>query len=86
MLRSRHVPNSWAGLVTYVENERPVVGIDVAAPGFFWLVGQGSSGIMTAPAIARVAAAVVTEARFPTGFESLEISAELLSPGRLSTA
>jgi D-arginine dehydrogenase len=37
----------------------PVYGFDPDAPGFFWCAGQGGFGIQTAPAAARMAAALL---------------------------
>jgi D-arginine dehydrogenase len=37
-----------------------VVGPDPAVPAFCWLAGQGGYGIQTAPAMAKLAAELVT--------------------------
>lgn len=55
----RKVGRRWAGLRTFVPDHSPVIGFDGEAPGFFWLVGQGGFGFMTAPGAARLAAALV---------------------------
>ncbi len=52
----RRVRRRWAGLRVFTPDRSPVVGFDPAAPGFFWLVGQGGYGIQTAPALGRFAA------------------------------
>src|SRR5690606_21877391 len=57
-LSVRTIGNKWAGLRTFAPDGDPVVGFDPAAPGFFWLAGQGGYGIQTAPAMARLAAAL----------------------------
>jgi D-arginine dehydrogenase len=49
----------WAGLRSFAPDRSPVIGFDSGAPGFFWLAGQGGYGIQTAPAAARVAAALL---------------------------
>jgi D-arginine dehydrogenase len=54
------VERSWAGLRTFAPDRTPVVGFDPAAEGFFWLAGQGGYGIQTAPALSRLAAALLT--------------------------
>jgi D-arginine dehydrogenase len=53
------VERSWAGLRTFAPDRLPVYGFDVREPGFFWCAGQGGFGIQTAPAAARMAAAVL---------------------------
>ena len=49
----------WAGLRTFAPDRTPVNGFDPAAEGFFWLAGQGGYGIQTAPAMSRLAAALI---------------------------
>ena len=41
------IEHRWAGLRSFLPDSLPVVGFDDAAPGFFWLVGQGGFGIQT---------------------------------------
>jgi len=53
------VERSWAGLRTFAPDRLPVYGFDVREPGFFWCAGQGGFGIQTAPAAAKMAAAVL---------------------------
>ena len=53
------VERSWAGLRSFAPDRRPVYGFDPAVQGFFWCAGQGGFGIQTAPAAARLAAALV---------------------------
>lgn len=53
------VERKWAGLRSFAPDRRPVYGFDRAMPGFFWCVGQGEFGIQTAPAAARLAAALI---------------------------
>ncbi len=54
------VEHSWAGLRTFAPDRTPVVGFDPQADGFFWLAGQGGYGVQTAPALSRLAAALIT--------------------------
>ncbi len=44
---------------TPVAGPAPVYGFDPGTPGFFWCAGQGGFGIQTAPAAAKVAAALL---------------------------
>ena len=79
----RHIRNKWAGLRSFVRDRQPVAGFDVAAEGFFWLAGQGGAGIMTAPALGMVTAALVTGEPLPRAAAAHGIAAERLGPGRL---
>jgi D-arginine dehydrogenase len=78
--RNPRLRRRWAGLRSFVADHDPVVGRDPAAPGFVWLAGQGGFGIMTAPALARIAAALILSGRMPA-----EIACEPaeIGPGRL---
>ena len=79
----RHIRNKWAGLRSFVRDRQPVAGFDGAAEGFFWLAGQGGAGIMTAPALGAVTAALVTGEPLPQAAAAHGIAAERLGPGRL---
>ncbi len=57
------VERSWAGLRSFAPDRLPVYGFDGAVPGFFWCAGQGGFGIQTAPAAAKMAAALLLEER-----------------------
>ena len=61
----RSIRTSWAGLRSFVPDRRPVVGAWPDHPGFAFVAGQGGSGIETAPALAALAAAVLTGAPPP---------------------
>ncbi len=45
----RRLVASWGGLRTFAPDRVPVIGFDPRAEGFFWLAGQGGSGMMSAP-------------------------------------
>jgi len=53
------VERSWAGLRTFLPDRTPAAGWDAGVEGFLWLAGQGGYGVQTAPALARIAAALV---------------------------
>lgn len=53
--------SNWAGLRTFAPDRALVIGEEPSTPGFFWLAGQGGYGFQTAPAAARLIAALVTE-------------------------
>jgi len=51
--------HKWAGLRTFAPDRLPVYGFAPDSPGFFWCAGQGGFGIQTAPAAAKLAAALL---------------------------
>jgi D-arginine dehydrogenase len=73
------VERSWAGLRTFAPDGRPVYGFDPDVPGFFWCAGQGGFGIQTAPAAAKLAAALLLG-------RSPELDPEPYAPGPLRRA
>lgn len=82
-LAVRSVSSSWAGLRTFASDRNFVVGEDPGAPGFFWLAGQGGYGIQTAPATARLAAALVLAQPVPTDLVDRGLDVTRLAPDRL---
>jgi D-arginine dehydrogenase len=72
----------WAGLRSFVADRSPVAGFDDRAPGFFWLLGQGGYGIQMAPALARLAAALVLERDVPEDIRAQGVEAQDVSPSR----
>ena len=76
-----HIEHSWAGLRTFAPDRVPVVGYDSAAPGFFWLAGQGGYGIQTSPALSKLAADLVADNSTDTDQQSLIVA---LSPKRFA--
>jgi D-arginine dehydrogenase len=56
------VERKWAGLRSFAPDWLPVYGFGSEVPGFFWCAGQGGFGIQTAPAAAKLAAALLLEA------------------------
>jgi D-arginine dehydrogenase len=83
-LEVRHIPRRWAGLRSFVADRTPVAGFDPRAEGFFWLAGQGGFGIQTAPALARLAAALVLGDAVPEDIAAEGVSARDVAPGRLA--
>jgi len=78
-----HIRRRWAGLRSFVEDRSPVIGVDPDLPGFFWLAGQGGFGIMTSPAAARAAAALIVDGSLPEDLSARGLTPEQLSPARL---
>jgi D-arginine dehydrogenase len=60
-LQIRSIRSSWAGLRTFAPDGSMVIGPDPDEPTFHWLVGQGGTGIQTAPAAASLLADLVTD-------------------------
>lgn len=81
-LSVRRIDHKWAGLRSFVADRCPVVGFDPDMPGFFWLAGQGGYGIQSAPALARVAAALVRGQPIPRDIADEGVSEFALSRQR----
>jgi len=79
----RGIGASWAGLRTFAPDRSFVVGEDEEVPGFFWLAGQGGYGIQTAPATARLGAALVLGEQAPPDLVARGLDVTRLAPGRL---
>ena len=80
--RVRRIVNRWAGLRTFAPDRVPVIGPDPRAPGFFWCAGQGGYGIQTAPAVARLTAALVLGQDLPDDLAAHGVKAETYAPAR----
>ncbi|WP_408606081.1 FAD-dependent oxidoreductase [Elstera litoralis] len=78
----KRAPRAWAGLRSFVADGAPVVGFDPTAENFFWLIGQGGYGIMMAPTLARLTAALVTGTPLPPDLAAAGIDLAALRPGR----
>ena len=57
--RVERVERRWAGLRSFAPDRLPVYGFAPGGRGFFWFAGQGGFGIQTAPAAAKLAAALL---------------------------
>ncbi|KQN36589.1 FAD-dependent oxidoreductase [Sphingomonas sp. Leaf407] len=73
------VERRWAGLRSFAPDRLPVYGFDRAVPGFFWCAGQGGFGIQTAPAAARLCAALLGHGLPPAGVDPARYSGHRLS-------
>jgi len=82
--RIESVERKWAGLRSFAPDRLPVYGFDPGQPGFFWCAGQGGFGIQTAPAAAKLAAALLL-GRDPDPLVA-GIVATLYAPGRFAAA
>ncbi|WP_070155283.1 NAD(P)/FAD-dependent oxidoreductase [Sphingobium phenoxybenzoativorans] len=74
------VERKWAGLRSFAPDRLPVYGFDPLARGFFWFAGQGGFGIQTAPAAAKLAAALIMGAAPDPAVAGID--AALFDPGR----
>ena len=79
----RSVRSSWAGLRTFAPDESMVIGPDPEVPGFVWLVGQGGTGIQTAPAAGMLAAALALGRPVPPALAAAGLDLAALLPDRL---
>jgi D-arginine dehydrogenase len=57
--RVEKLEHKWAGLRSFAPDRLPVYGFDPKVERLFWCAGQGGFGIQTAPAAAKLAAALV---------------------------
>lgn len=81
-LSIRTVNSQWTGLRTFAPDRDFVIGEEPDAPGFFWLVGQGGTGIMTSPAYGSLIASLVTGSELAPELRSAEVDPEVTSPNR----
>lgn len=77
-----HIQRSWAGLRTFAPDRTPVFGYDPELAGFFWFAGQGGYGMQTAPAAARLGAALALQRTIPSDLSDRGLCAEPFSPSR----
>jgi len=76
----RSVNSQWTGLRTFAPDREMVIGEEPTAPGFFWLVGQGGTGIQTAPAYGALGASQVLDSPLPPGLSGIDPA--ITSPAR----
>jgi D-arginine dehydrogenase len=74
------IHSRWAGLRSFTPDRHPAAGFASDAQGFFWLAGQGGFGLQTSPAMARIAASLITCEPWPVS----DVSAEELDPARFA--
>jgi D-arginine dehydrogenase len=59
----RFIKSKWAGLRTFAADQAMVIGEDPSLKNFFWLAGQGGSGIETSGVVGRIAADLILEGK-----------------------
>ncbi|WP_421843999.1 NAD(P)/FAD-dependent oxidoreductase [Mycobacterium sp.] len=84
ILDPRSIRSSWAGLRTFSPDGNLVVGPDSHVDGFFWCAAQGGYGIQTAPAVARLGAALIRGEQTPADLIRLGIAPKRLFPERFA--
>ncbi len=82
MLTVPRIRSRWAGLRSFVADKTIVVGFDAQAAGFFWLAGQGGYGIQTAPAVARIASALILGRPIAADITDLGVEPSAMAPDR----
>ncbi len=75
--------STWAGLRSFVPDGELVIGFDDAAPGFFWLAGQGGYGIQSAAGASALADALIRQVALPSILVQEGVEPEKMSPNRL---
>lgn len=78
----RSVNSQWTGLRTFSPDREMVIGEEPTAPGFFWLVGQGGTGIQTAPAYGALLAALVAGNGLPESLDQAGADPLVTAPER----
>lgn len=81
-LNIRSVRSSWAGLRTFAPDRSMVLGPEPSRPSFVWCVGQGGTGIQTAPAAGRLIADLTLTGRPGPTFDHLPLDLPALLPDR----
>lgn len=81
-LEIRRIHASWSGLRSFVADRAPVCGYDPQAEGFFWLAAQGGYGIQTAPALSRLASALIRDAAPDPEIAESGLDLRDVAPGR----
>ncbi|CAN5792500.1 FAD-dependent oxidoreductase [soil metagenome] len=82
-LAIRSVRTEWAGLRTFTGDRAMVIGPEPTRRGFVWLVGQGGTGIQTAPAAAELVTALAHGFPLPHRLLDAGVDPERLGPQRL---
>jgi D-arginine dehydrogenase len=78
----RTVSSQWTGLRTFAPDREMVIGEEPGTAGFFWLVGQGGTGIQTSPAAGALIAALVTGGPTPPALIEAGVDPGRYSPAR----
>ncbi len=78
----RSIRSSWAGLRTFSPDGSMVIGPEPSRPEFVWCVGQGGTGIQTAPGAGRLVADLVQRGEPGPTFDGVGLDLDGLLPDR----
>lgn len=78
----RTVNSQWTGLRTFAPDREMVIGQEPTVDGFYWLVGQGGTGIQTSPAYGRLLADLVIDGAPSSSLIDAGVDAAVTSPDR----
>ncbi|MFT7601160.1 MAG: D-arginine dehydrogenase [Acidimicrobiales bacterium] len=78
----RGITSSWAGLRTFSPDRAMVIGPEPEHPNFIWCVGQGGTGIQTAPGSGQLVADLIGFGKPQRTFDGTGLELDLLSPDR----
>lgn len=81
----RSVNSEWTGLRTFAPDREMVIGEEPDAPGFFWLAGQGGTGIQTSPAYGSLLASLVVGMPLPVELAEEGFDPAATDPARFRT-
>jgi D-arginine dehydrogenase len=79
-LLPKSLKRTWAGLRTFAPDHDFVIGEDPLVKGFYWLAGQGGTGIVTSPAVGQIASDLIMHGA------TSRIDAGIFAPGRFQKA
>lgn len=82
-LQVRRINHRWAGLRTFAPDRTFVAGFDPRTEGFFWLAGQGGYGVQSAPGMAQLTTALVTDSQLSETFATVLAYVDDMTPERL---
>ena len=80
----RSVRSSWTGLRTFAPDREMVIGFDPRAEGFFWLVGQGGTGIQSAPGAGELTASLILDSKVSSRLIAHGLNPAVLAPDRFA--
>lgn len=76
------VEQKWAGLRNGTKDKYPALGFAPDADGFFWLAGQEGIGIMTSPAMSRIATSLIIGEEIPKDIRDVGFDLSLIDVKR----
>ncbi len=83
LLGIRSITSNWAGLRTFGPDRAMVIGPEPEQPNFIWCVGQGGTGIQTAPGAGQLVADLVVHGEPSDHFAETGLDMALLLPDRV---